>query len=176
MTSDPTYRDLLYFIKLLYTIVFAVTVSLVPFYWGCFIFLISYIWIDTICPKCLQLGIDYTGCVTSLVIMGKSVCPSCQKQHARRVHLYIRNILGHHFTVRIHCRQYIQWVLYCWLLSSRAVPRRSTRILGRHKSGRAPENFCAMCRCTLRENKTSKQDTHICTFICVFVSAFCTPV
>ncbi len=89
-----------------------------------------------------QLGIDYTGCVTSLVIMGKSVCPSCQKQHARRVHLYIRNILGHHFTVRIHCRQYIQWVLYCWLLSSRAVPHHSTRVRGRHgSSGAAPRVF-----------------------------------
>ncbi len=51
-----------------------------------------------------QLGIDYTGCVTSLVIMGKSVCPSCQKQRAGWVHLYVRNIPGHHFTVRIHCR------------------------------------------------------------------------
>ncbi len=39
----------------MYTTVFAVTVSLAPFYWGSFIFLISYIWIDTICPTlCLQ--------------------------------------------------------------------------------------------------------------------------
>ncbi len=41
--------------KLLYTTVFAVTASLAPFYWGCFIYLISYIWIDKICPTpCLQ--------------------------------------------------------------------------------------------------------------------------
>ncbi len=30
-----------------------------------------------------QLGTDYTGCVTSLVMIGKSVCPSCQKQRKR---------------------------------------------------------------------------------------------
>ncbi len=30
-----------------------------------------------------QLGTDYTGCVTSFVLIGKSVCPSCQKQHER---------------------------------------------------------------------------------------------
>ncbi len=86
MTSDPTYRDLLYFLKLLYTTVFAVTASLAPFYWGCLIFLISYIWIDTICPAlCLQCrnSLGPTGCVTSLVMIGKSVCPSCQKQHKR---------------------------------------------------------------------------------------------
>ncbi len=63
---------------------FAVTTSL-AFYWGCFIFLISYIWIDTICPKpCLnttQLETDDTGSVTSLEMIGKSVCPSCKKQH-----------------------------------------------------------------------------------------------
>ncbi len=53
--SDPTYRDLMYFLKLLYTTVFAVTASLAPFYWGHFIFLISYIWIDMIGPTpCLQ--------------------------------------------------------------------------------------------------------------------------
>ncbi len=34
--------------------VFAVTVSLAPFYLGRFIFIISYIWIDTICHTCLQ--------------------------------------------------------------------------------------------------------------------------
>ncbi len=72
------------FLKLLYTTVFAVTASLAPFYWGCFIFLISYIWIDTICPTpCLQrrnsLGLT-TLDVLSLVMIGKSVCPSCQKQ------------------------------------------------------------------------------------------------
>ncbi len=27
-----------------------------------------------------QLGTDYTGCVTSLIMIGKSICPSCQKQ------------------------------------------------------------------------------------------------
>ncbi len=35
-----------------------------------------------------QLGPDYTECVTSLVMMGKSVCPSCQKQRERLEHIY----------------------------------------------------------------------------------------
>ncbi len=48
-------RLTVFFLKLLYTTVFGVTTSLAPFYWGCFIFLISYIWIDMICPTpCLQ--------------------------------------------------------------------------------------------------------------------------
>ncbi len=75
--SNPTYRDLLYFLKLLYTTVFAVTASLAPLHWGWFI--------DRICPtpclQCCKLETVYTGCVTLLVMIGKYVCPLCQKQH-----------------------------------------------------------------------------------------------
>ncbi len=37
----------------------------------------------TVSTKQQQLGDDYTGCVTLLVMIGKSFCPSCQKQHER---------------------------------------------------------------------------------------------
>ncbi len=56
----------------------------------------------TVSTMLQQFGTDYTGCVTSLVMIGKSICPSCQKP--REGLKYIRNIPGHHFTVRIHCR------------------------------------------------------------------------
>ncbi len=125
----------------MYTTVFAVTVSLASFYWGRFIFLISYIWIDTIClTPCLQwrnsLGLT-TLDVTSLVMIGKSVCPSCQKQHERMEYIctseiYLGITLLSASTVdSIYNGYYI--VFY------RIAPRRATRVRGRHESsGAAP--------------------------------------
>ncbi len=138
MTSDPTYRDLLYFFKLMYTTVFAVTVSLAPFYWGRFIFLISYIWIDTICPApCLQLSTDYTGCVTSLVMIEKSVCPSCQKQHKRLEYICTSEIYRGITLLSASTVDSIYNGFY--IVFYRVAPHRATRVRGRHGSnGAAP--------------------------------------
>ncbi len=88
VTSDPTYRDLLYFCKMaVYCIcrkgLFGAILLRVRF-----IFLISYIWIDTICPTpCLQCrnSLGLTTLETCYIACndGKSVCPSCQRQHDR---------------------------------------------------------------------------------------------
>ncbi len=105
VTSDPTYRDLLYFLELLYTTVFAITASLAPFYWGCLIFLISYIWIDTICPTlCLQRDWLHWMCYITYNDLKNRLSFMSETARALGVHLYVRNIPGHHFTVRIHCR------------------------------------------------------------------------
>ncbi len=39
-----------------------------------------------------QLGTDYTGRVTSLVMIGKSVCPSCQKPRERLKNICVSEI------------------------------------------------------------------------------------
>ncbi len=119
-----------------------------------------------------KFGIDYTGCVMSLVIMGKSVCPSCQKQY--RVHMYVRNLLGHHFTFCIHCRYYIQWVLYCCLLSSRAAPLHSHSGKTRKQWGSTRveelQRTSALCRKRIRPAKKVN------IYVRLSVSAFWTPV
>ncbi len=163
MTSNPTYRDLLYFLKLLYTTVFAVTASLAPFYWG-FIFLNAYIWIDTICPTpCLQhrnsLGPDYTGCVTSLVMIGKSVCPSCQKQRERLEYICTSEIyrgitlLSASTVDSIYNGFYIVFLIEscCATRSPRKTRKQRGSVTGfsrgwTRESGRVPENICAVCR------------------------------
>ncbi len=138
MTSDPTYRDLLYFLKLLYTTVFAVTASLAPFYWGCFIFLIFYIWIGTICPApCLQhrnsLGLITR--VTSLVMIGKSICPSCQKQRERLEYICTSEIYRDITLLSASTVDNIYNGFY--IVCCRVVPCRSTRVRGRHGSSGA---------------------------------------
>ncbi len=83
---------------MLYTTVFAVMGLFgAAFYWVVLIFLISYIWIDTICPTpCLQrhnsLGLTTLDVLQSLVMIGKSICPSCQKQRERLEYLRMSEI------------------------------------------------------------------------------------
>ncbi len=102
-----------------------------------------------------QLGTDYTGCVTLLVMIGKSVCPSCQKPHERLEYYCTSEIYGG-ITLLSASTVYIMGYILCFVESDL-----TTRVRG-----------IAVCRCTLRENKTSKQGKHICTFVCVFVSRF----
>ncbi len=172
----------------MYTTVFAVTVSLAPFYWGSFIFLISYIWIDMICPTpCLQcrnsLGLT-TLDVTSLVLIGKSVCPSCQKQRERLEYICTSEIYRGITLLSASTVDSIYngfYIVFYRVAQRHSCPRKTRKQRGSaacfacgwtRESGRAPVNI----GCTLRENKTSKQGKNICTFVCVFVSDFCTPV
>ncbi len=149
MTSDPTYRDLLYF---LYTTVFAVMASLAPFYWRCFI---SSLLTFGLTRFALHLAYNAATAWDHLL----SACT-------------VDSIMG-------------SILSFCRVAPCRSRQRKTRKQRGSSagfargwtcKSRRAPENICAACRCTLWENKTSKQGKHICTFVCVFVSDFCTPV
>ncbi len=150
----------------MYTTVFAVTVSLAD----------PRIWIDTICPTpCLQrrnsLGLT-TLYVTSLVI-GKSVCPSCQKQRERLEYICTSEIyrgialLSASTVGSIYDGFYI---VFYRVAPRHSRPRKTRKQRGiaagfargwTRESGRAPESICAVCRCTLRENKTRKQGKNI---------------
>ncbi len=160
--SAPTYRDLLYFKKMLYTTVFAVMDSLAPFYWGCFIFLISYIWIDTICPTPWDWlhWMCYIACNDWKIHLSFV----SETAWALGVLLYVRNILGHHFNLHHFTRHSRPRKTRIQQGSAAGFAQGWTR-----ESGRVPVNICAVCRCILWENKTSKQGKNICTFVCVSV-------
>ncbi len=83
--SDPTYRDLLYFfvIAVCYCVccngLFGILLRL--FYFPHFLHLDWHDLPYTMSTMPRQLETDDTGSVTSLEIIGKSICPSCKKQH-----------------------------------------------------------------------------------------------
>ncbi len=146
-----------------------------------FYFLISYIWIDTIWLKpCLQrrnsLGLNYTGRVTSLVIFGKSVCPSCQKQRERLEHICTSEIYR---GITLLSASTVDSTVYR-VAPRHSLPRKTRKQQGSaagfargwtHESGWLPENICTVCRCTLRENKTCKQSKNMCMFVSVCVTS-----
>ncbi len=177
MTSDPTYRDLLYF-KLLYTTVFAAKL-LRLFYFPNFLHLDWHDLPYTVSTTPQQLGTDYTGCVTSLVMIGKSICPSCQKQRERLEYYCTSEICR---GITLVSASTVDSIYNGFYIVFYRVARVSSFARGwTRQSERAPENICAVCRCSLRENKTSKQGKNIwtwsvCVWNCVFVSDFCTPV
>ncbi len=93
----------IFLIALYYCI--AITASLTPFNLRCLIFLISYIWTDRIRPvyKLQAWDSPHWICI-SLVMIGKYICPSCQKQHK--------------LTVRIHSLYIVSWIIMGSILSS----------------------------------------------------------
>ncbi len=127
-----------------------------------------------------QLGADYTGCVTSLVMIGKSVCPSCQKQH-ECLEYYCTSEIYRGITLLSASTVDSIYNGFSFIESHLAVPLASeedTEAAGQRRGfcpGMNPREWkssgehCAVCRCTLRENKTSKQGKNICMLVCVFV-------
>ncbi len=93
------------------------------------------------------------------------------------LHLYVRNIPGHHFTVRIHCSVDSIYNGFYIVVCCRVALRRhrssaaALRVLPGDEPGRVEElrRTSALCRYTLRENKTSKQGQNTCPFVCVCV-------
>ncbi len=159
-----------------------------PFYWGCFIFLISYIWIDRICivhnAATAWDGLHWTCSITCND--WKIICPSSfvpfvnlsfvsETARVLGVHLYIRNIPGLHFT--LHSASTLDSIYNSHPRKTRK-QRGSTVGFARDEPTRVEklQRTSALCRCTLRENKTSKQGKNICTIVWVFESDFCTPV
>ncbi len=141
MTSDPTYRDLLYFLNI--AVCYCIccnglfgAILLRLFYFPNFLHLD---WHDlSTTPQ--QLGTDYTGCVTSLVMMGKSVCPSCQKQRECLEYYCTSEIYRDITLLSASTVDSIYNGFYIVFLSSRAAPLRATRVRGRHgSSATAPQ-------------------------------------
>ncbi len=84
-----------------------------------------------------QLGADYTGCVTSLVMIGKSVCPSCQKQRERLEYICTSEIYQGITLLSASTVDSIYNGFY--IVFYRVAPCRATRVRGRHESsGAAP--------------------------------------
>ncbi len=85
-----------------------------------------------------QLGTDYTGCVTSLVMIGKSVCPSCQKQRERLEYICTSEIYQGITLLSASTVDSIYNGFY--IVFYRVAPCRATRVRGRHESsGAAPQ-------------------------------------
>ncbi len=131
----------------------------------------------------------YTGRVISLVMIGKYVCPSSQKQR-ERLEYYVRqkytgaSVYCPHPLI-VHSITDYMGSIFCHIASRHSYPRKTWIQRGSaagfargctRESGRVPENICAVHRCTLRENNTSKQCNNVYTFVCVFLSDFCIPV
>ncbi len=76
MWRQTTHRET-YCIFLIAVYCICLTASLAPFYldWHNLLYTMS--------TTAQQLGTDYIGCVTLLVMIGKSICPSCQKEGDR---------------------------------------------------------------------------------------------
>ncbi len=123
---------------MLYTTVFAVTALFGAIIEVVFsIFLISYIWIDTICPTpCLQCRNSLrltTLDVLSLVMIGKSVCPSCQKQREHLEYICTSEIYR---DITLLSTSTVDSIIGS-ILSFQVALRRATRVRERHGSSAA---------------------------------------
>ncbi len=101
-----------------------------------------------------QLGTDYTGRVTSLVMIGKSICPSSQKQRERLEYICTSEIfwgiilLSASTVDNIYNGFFIVFVF----LSNRAAPRLSRPRKTRKQRGSAV-GFARGCLCQIIANQ-----------------------
>ncbi len=120
-----------------------------------------------------QLGTDYIGCVTLLVIIGKSICPSCQKEGDHLEYYCTSEIyrgisLLSASTVDSINGFYIVYI-FCRVESRHAAPLASEDGFCPGMNPRKWKSFrehrCVSMHLT---NKTCKQGKNICTFMCFY--------
>ncbi len=136
-----------------------------------------------------QLGADYTGCVTSLVMIGKSVCPSGQKQHERLEYYCTSEIYRGITLLSASTVDSIYNGFY--IVFYRVAPSRATRVRGRHVSNgavlrvlpvdepaRVEELRWTSALCVDAPYERIRPASKVKIYVClsVFVSDFCTPV
>ncbi len=84
-----------------------------------------------------QLGTDYTGCVTLLVMIGKSTGPSCQKLHERLEYICTSEIYRVITFTVVTLLHPLSIVYIMGSILSFVKSRRATHVRGRHGSSGA---------------------------------------